>query len=265
MAKAQLKNIHRLIKEAAKEVPAAESFAADLALATQKMHAKHQRSPSKSYKPSSMVCVRNMYFQVIGATMDPEYTSAELIGIMESGSTRHEAIQAVIASMKEFKIDCEYIDVGEYIKEKQLTHLEVVSKVGFETKLYHKNLNISFMCDGILLYKGKYYILEIKTESIHKFAAREAVEPLHIPQASTYALCIEINNIMFVYECRDNTAKKVYEVEITDSGKFDILSKIETSDSFVKKMVPPPMPPDIPKKICSYCRYKAECRKAGKN
>ena len=38
-----------------------------------------------------------------------------------------------------------------------------------ETKLYHKKLNMSFMTDGIIRYKGKYFIFEFKKETSDKF------------------------------------------------------------------------------------------------
>ena len=264
MAKHVLKNIHRLIGEAVKETPPEESFAADLTSAIEKLHANQQRTPSQSYKPSSMSCVRNMYFQVVGAPQDADRETAELIGILQTGTSRHDTLQGIIASMRTLGMDCDYLDVADYIKEKQLNHLEIVSKRGYETKLYHKDLNISFMCDGIIKYRGQYFILEIKTESIHKFVSRSGVDPSHYPQASTYALCLEINEVMFVYECRDNTAKKVYRLFVTDLAKYEVLAKIELADSHVTKMTPPPIPADLPKKVCSYCRYKSECRKAGK-
>lgn len=264
MAKQALRNIHRLIGEAKKETPHEQSFLADLNTSIEKMNAASGRVPSRSYKPSSMQCVRNMYFQVVGATQDDERATAELVGMMQSGSSRHEELQRVISSMKDFGVDCIYVDVATYIAENKLDYLTVVSKQGFETKLYHKGLNISFLCDGLLLYRGVYYILEIKTESMYKWQTRTGVAEAHIPQGATYALCFGINKVLFVYECRDNTSKKSYILEITDEMKYDVMGKIETSDAYVAKMVPPPKPLDLPKNVCAYCSYKAECRKAGK-
>jgi CRISPR/Cas system-associated exonuclease Cas4 (RecB family) len=46
--------------------------------------------------------------------------------------------------------------------------------------------------------------------------------------------------------------------------KYDkVLGKIEECDSYVKRLIPPPKPADVTKKICQYCDYKSLCRKAG--
>ena len=47
--------------------------------------------------------------------------------------------------------------------------LEIVGQSGMECKLYHKKLNMSFMCDGIIKYKSKYFIFEFKTETANKW------------------------------------------------------------------------------------------------
>ena len=265
MARQSLKNIHRLIQAATNEMPISQQFVADLKASIEKQHTLEGRKPSKSYKPSSMTCIRNMYFQVVGAEADEERANACLVGIVQTGSDRHDKLQEAITRMKEFGMECEYIDVAEFVRIRGLDYLEVVSKQGFETKLYHKDLNMSFLCDGIIKYKGQYYILEIKTETIYKWQSRDGVAEEHIPQGTAYATCLGINQVMFLYENRDNCDKKAYVLEITDDMKYDlIVSKIEECDRYVKRLIPPPKPEDITRKTCQYCNYKAECRKAGK-
>ena len=264
MARQSLKNIHRLIQAATNEMPISQQFVADLKASIEKQHTLEGRKPSKSYKPSSMTCIRNMYFQVVGAEADEERANACLVGIVQTGSDRHDKLQEAITHMKEFGMECEYIDVAEFVRIRGLDYLEVVSKQGFETKLYHKDLNISFLCDGIIKYKGQYYILEIKTETIYKWQSRDGVAEEHIPQGTAYATCLGINQVMFLYENRDNCDKKAYVLEITDDMKYDlIVSKIEECDGYVSRLIPPPKPKDITRKDCQYCRYKTECRRAG--
>lgn len=264
MAKQSLKNIFKLIEAATDVLPIEDQFVADLKAAIEKQDALISRKPSQSYKPSSMKCIRNMYFQVTGAEQDDQRGNYCLIGIVQSGSDRHERLQEAISKMKDFGMDCEYIDAAEYAKANKLDHLEVVSKQGYETKFYHKDLNISFLCDGIIRYKGHYYILEIKTETIHKWQTRKEVDPEHHAQASTYSVCLGLNKVMFVYENRDNCDKKAYLFEVPDEMKLGIVSKIEECDQYVKIFTPPPIPEDITKKTCQYCNYKTLCRKVGK-
>ncbi len=264
MSRQSLKNISRLIKIATEEVPLNEQFINDLKLSIEKQQQTENRKPSKSYKPSSMHCVRNMYFQIVGAETDEERINACLIGILQTGSDRHEKLQEAISFMKSFGLDCEYIDVAEFINLRNLDYLEIVGRQGFETKLYHKDLNISFLCDGIIKYKGQYFILEIKTETIHKWFSRVGIAEEHIPQGTAYSVCLGIDQVMFLYENRDNCDKKAYILQITNDMKYDyVISKIEQTEEYVKKLIPPPKPENITKKDCQYCPYKTECKKAG--
>lgn len=263
MARTRLKNIHRLITEATKLVPVHESFVADLNVAIEKRDSANSRIPSKSYKPSSMKCIRNMYFQIVGADVDVERANACLVGICESGTDRHERIQSAVCSMKDFGIDCEYINVADFVKEHNLTDLEIRDQKGFETKLYNKRYNISFMCDGIIKYKGKYYILEIKTESIYKWQSRNEVAEEHVSQGTAYSVSFGIDDVLFLYECRDTCDKKAFILEITPEMKMELVTKIEECDQYVCTLSVPPKPQDLPRKVCGYCSYKTQCRAAG--
>ncbi len=259
-----LKNVMRLIDAATATLPPEKSFVADLTAAIEKADAAGGRTPSKSYKPSSMQCIRNMYFQMTGTERDEERGSACLVGICESGSDRHDRIQSAVSMMKKFNMDCEYIDVEKFIKMRGLDYLNVISKVGHETKLFHTGLKMSFMCDGIIKYKGQYYILEIKTESIYKWQSRTGVAEEHIPQGTAYSVSFGIDQVMFLYENRDNCDKKAFILEVTEEMKYDhVISKIEECDGYVSRLIPPPKPKDVSKKTCNYCSYKGACRKAG--
>lgn len=263
MARQILKNIHRLIEDAQKEQPINESFVADLNAAIEKVDAENTRPPSQSYKPSSLGCIRNMYFQLTAVIPDSERRNSNLIGICESGSDRHERLQAAISKMKNIGIDCEYIDVANFVKSRGLNDLVIREKNGFETKLYHKSLNMSFMCDGIIRYKKQYFILEIKTESVYKWQGRRGVADEHKAQGTAYSVCLGLDKVMFLYENRDNCDKKAYVLEITTEMKEALISKIAECDKYVSALTPPPIPLDIQKRDCNYCRYKTECRRLG--
>ncbi len=142
--------------------------------------------------------------------------------------------------------------------------MEVVRQDGFETLIYHKSLNMRFKCDGIIRYKGQYFILEIKTESIYKWQNRQGIAEEHIAQGTSYATAFGVNKVMFLYENRDMCGKKAYILEVTNDMKMDlVIGKIEEADYYVKRLVPPPKPEDLPRNTCTYCPYKTECRKAG--
>ena len=205
-----LKNICRLIESVQEELPLEQAFLGDLKRSIELTNKAEGRPPSLTYKPSSMNCIRNMYYQVTGQEQDDGETPYTLVGICNSGSDIHERIQGYVARMKDNDIDCEYVDVGEYVKSRGLEDIEVVSKQGMETKLYHKKYNVSFLCDGIIRYRGKYYILELKTESAYKWQGRKGVDPKHYNQGTAYSMMLEIPQVVFIYINRDILDMKAF-------------------------------------------------------
>lgn len=263
MARSQaLLNVLNLIDAAKEELPVEQQFLQDLKASIEKQDEKGARKASKTYKPSSLHCIRNMYFQITGADAKGDRATSELVGICESGTDRHDRIQRAVMAMKDTGIDCEYVNVAEFVTERNLTDLDIVSQQGNETKLYNKVLNISFLCDGIIRYKGKYYILEIKTETANKFWDRKEVNPDHILQGTAYSVNLGLDDVLFLYECRDNCAKKAFMLHVTDKMKQDLVGKITECDIYVTNMVVPPRPDDVSKKACAYCGYADLCKRS---
>ena len=262
MARSQaLKNLFNLIDASVEELPVEQQFLNDLRASIEMNDVKNARKPSQSYKPSSMNCIRNMYFQMTGAECEGDRASSELIGICESGTDRHDRIQKAVMAMKENNIDCEYIDVAQYVRTHGLTdRLDIVSQQGNETKLFNKEYQMSFLCDGIIRYKGKYYILEIKTETSNKFWDRTNVNPGHLNQGTAYSVSLDIDDVLFLYECRDTCNKKAYMLHVTDSMKQDLIYKILECNGYVERNVPPPKP-ELDKKTCAYCSYSQLCKR----
>lgn len=262
-----LSNILNLVDAAKEELPIERQFLCDLTASIEKQEELNSRKPSQTYKPSSLHCIRNMYYQVTGAVGKNDRATSELIGICESGTDRHERIQNAVMKMKDTGIDCEYMDVAEFVKSRQnggkLMNLEIVAQQGNETKLFNKALNMSFLCDGIISYKGKYYILEIKTESASKFWDRKDVNPDHVLQGTAYSINFDIDRVIFLYECRDNCSKKAFMLEVTDKMKQDLLGKITECDDYVSRFSCPPRPTDLGKNTCAYCQYSELCKVEG--
>ena len=217
--------------------------------------------PTRRYKPSAMNCLRSMYYQVTGANLDKQsQRTSDFYGICESGTDRHKRIQYAITRMKDFGVDCEYMDVSTYIKENNIQHLVVESVEEFETKVYDKDRNIVFLCDGLIKYKGKMYILEIKTESSYKWLDRHYVDDKHLHQAYTYSLELGVDNVLFMYENRDVCTKKPYILHVTDENRQYIEDRIKSCDSYIKQKVVPPKDETISARICQYCDYRTQCK-----
>ena len=261
MGKTALKSLLSMVGEAEMTSPIAQSFLNSLIQSIEKTANKNAYLPSAHYKPSSMNCIRNMYYQMVKTPLDPDIKEAPLVGIGESGTDRHERIQKAIIDMKENGYDCEYLDVAEYVKEHNLEDIIVKGKRGIETQLFNAKYNLSFLCDGIIKFKGEYYIFEFKTEASRKFVNREGVDNNHINQATAYSLSLGIDNVLFLYENRDLCTKKAFLLTVTQKMKDKLTCLICTCDEYLEMGIVPPKPADITTKVCQYCAYKSKCRK----
>ena len=163
--------------------------------------------------------------------------------------------------MQKNGIDCVYIDIAEFIKNRNLTDIEIKEKCGMETKLYLPKYNMSFMTDGIIKYKSKYFIFEFKTETAEKFYKRTGVDEKHYNQAIAYSLAFQLSNILFIYENRNTLDKKAYIFEVTDEMKNNMIERLNYCNNCVKENQIPPKPNDTQKNICNYCEYKTVCKK----
>lgn len=263
MARNSLKGICKLIDQANDKLSPEQSFLADLKRSIEMSADEERRKPSQTYKPSSMKCIRNMYYQRVGAEPDVELSSYCSVGICNSGSDIHIRVQTAVEKMKDHGIDCEYIDVADFVTSRGLDYLEIVSKSGMETKLFHKTLNMSFMCDGIIRYKNHYYILEIKTEASFKWSNRTDTDPAHYNQGAAYSVAFNIPEVLFLYVNRDILDMKAYRFIPTNEMKEELVGTIEECDGYVSRLICPPKPADLPRSVCNYCSYKTLCRKDG--
>lgn len=263
MARNSLKNVMRLIETVKETLPPEQDFLNDLKRSIELTDEKNYRLPSKTYKPSGMNCIRASYYQIMGIQPDVASSNYSLVGICNSGTDIHVRIQTAVSLMCLNGMDCYYMDVAEYVKSRELEDLEIISQNGMETKLYHKKLNLSFMCDGIIKYKNHYYILELKTESSFKFMNRKDVDPSHYKQATAYSLAFGIDQVLFVYINRDVLDMKAFMFNVTDEMKQNLIGYIEECDGYISRMIVPPKPDDVPKKACNYCMYKTQCKKDG--
>lgn len=269
MAQQSRRKLSRLINQAVVAQPLNKAFLTDLMSAIEQHDKKHRRKPSQYYKPSSFVCLRQMYFMRVGETPDDMRTEYNAVGMADTGTRRHEAIQEVLMEMKDLGYDWEYLDVAEYLAEKhsqgKCLDIEVVGKRGAETKLFHKTLNISFMCDGILrrVSTGRDYLFEFKNQVSFKYNGKECVDKEHIDQVSTYCMALDLDEAFVVYENRDTCNLECPEIfQVTEEMKQRQVDKILECESYVERLIPPPAHNTT--KPCRWCSYQTSCKKVGK-
>lgn len=265
-----MRNLHRLISGARTETPVADIFLHDLEkiIAESEHDSRQKKVISTHYKPSALNCLRQMFYYKRGEEVDKTQTrDAAMIGILQSGTDRHARLQDAMLKMKKLTGGrWEYIDVAEYLKEKKIKDVVVKGKNGIETKCYNSTYDLSFQCDGILKYtdaKGnvKYFILEIKTENSRKFYVRRKHEEKHENQGVCYSLLFGIDEVLFLYECRDDCNKKTYVFKVETKHKDKVVAQLENCNTFLKQKRLPPKINNTT--ICKWCDYFSRCRKDG--
>jgi CRISPR/Cas system-associated exonuclease Cas4 (RecB family) len=260
--KKSFSNLAKMITEATRQKPIEEEFLYMLEESIVRHDLSERRKPSQTFKPSSLGgCLRSVYYEVTGADLDPDTTTtASSVGIRESGTDRHIRIQTAIARMKSMGYPYEYMDVEEYLKKHPQKGTRVVEKNGMETKVYNEILNLSFMCDGILLRNGVYYVLEIKTETSNKAYNRIDPEPKHKIQATCYSIAFSIPRVIYIYENRDVCTKKSFLYVVSEEDKFEkVIAPIEEVNNHIEMRTLPPKTTN--KKECRYCNYQEKCRR----
>lgn len=258
-----------LVNTSVNSQPINKTFLTDVMAAIELRDMRGRRKPSKWYKPSSLTCRRQMYFTRIGMDVDGRRTEYTGVGMADTGTRRHVAIQDALLQMKDLGFDWEYVDVAEYIKLKQsqgkCLDIKVADKRGAETHLYHSTLYLSFMCDGIIrkISTGDYYLFEFKNQISFKYADKEHVDKEHVDQVSTYCLALDLDKALVLYENRDTCALECPEVfEVTEEMKQSQVNKILECESYVERLTPPPAHENT--KVCRWCPYQIACKKAGK-
>lgn len=262
MGRTSLRAVLGLVNRETMKEPA-QAFLDDLIYVIQKPNYDPNWRQSPWYKPSSMGCTREMYYIRTQEAPNPstEPNSYELIGMAESGSARHDSIQHWIAAMKDAGIDCEYVDVETYVKQRNLP-IKIIEKKGMETKCFDPRYNMSFLTDGIVRYRGRYFIFEFKTETSMKWNRRTMIEDKHVYQGCAYALSFGISQVIFVYENRDTCAKKAYLLEATpELIRQRVVNPMEVCEKSIRRKVVPCRPDRCPD---NYCPYSNACMRDGK-
>lgn len=246
-----------LIRNKVEILPVEDVFITDLKAVVAACNPPSKRSVH--FKPSSLHCMRIMYFDRIQAPLDSELGNYNGIRICETGSNSHESIQSYVAKMTKYGKDWEWVDVEQYVKDHHLDYLQIRNKKEFETHLLDTRYDISFLCDGIVKHAGKYYILEIKTETDDKGFGRNSADEYHKYQSVSYSLSLGINDILWLYEERNFCTPKSFHTIVTDEDRLKLVQRFECVEQAVKDLVPPARCDS--RKTCTYCPYKTECKK----
>ena len=235
----------------------AKSFLAQLSYTIENSQEEH--IPSKTFKPSSLRCMRAAVMQVLGLQVDDTKQSETSIGVTSAGTFIHQDIQRYCTLMK----SCGYVNVGDYVREKKLPLIirrEANFENGeYETKLYSREYNISFLCDGIIKHEDDYYILEIKSINSQGMYKLDGVPEKYKTQATAYSQLLSIPKVLFLFVNRDLFNKKTFLFSPTREEIRNFWENIKYGNDCVKNNIIPPMPKESGNKFCQYCEYRKTC------
>jgi len=217
------------------------------------------RTPSRTFAPSSMRCKRISWFRLRGVEPEPEtIVDRSLNFTAQMGTACHQAIQEILSK----KLGADWIDVADYLKEFQPTYEYTCIKNEYETQVeITKPIPIKFAPDGIIFWKGKYWLLEIKTSEYSSFDKLSAPKPQHIDQIKTYATILGIHNVLVLYQDRMYGKLKCYEVTVSDTdmkSTWDIFYDVQRHVEM--NIAPEKLPSGDIWCSPSRCRYYNKCK-----
>lgn len=215
------------------------------------------RIPSRTFAPSQIRCKRVSWFRLRGVLPEQEESANRSLDFTAKiGTACHQNIQQILIK----QLGKDWIDVEEYMKSANLPYKYTCTKCEFETKVEIEDPPIKFAPDGIIFYKGKYRLLEIKTSEYSSFDKLIDAKPQHIDQVVCYGTLLNLPDVLFLYQDRMYGNLKCFEHHITDGEMIIMRTMIKEVQHCVEKNIAPPKPEDT--KYCSpsYCRYYNKCR-----
>lgn len=251
-------------------LPPNQVFLAELIVAIESSAVKHGAG-SSFYSPSSMQCIRQMYYKRTGEPRDASPVNYGDVGCAATGTARHEHIQDALIYLSKGSSRFKYIDVAEYVNHKQrvgkCTQLILGPKLGAEQQLIDEKRHIRFQCDGIIydIQDKEFYLFEFKNQISFKALNKQSVDVAHHNQVAIYCAELDLNKALVTYEDRNSCTLYVPEVfEVTDYEKARIYEKVDSCENMVKQAIIPARPDDLSSATCRYCNYKSKCKADGK-
>lgn len=222
---------------------------------------KASEPSSRTFAPSSIRCKRKSWFRLRGVEPDqPKSADRVLNFTADLGTACHEVIQS---NLKAYLREA-WIDVAEYLKQFPIPYEYEVTAHNLETRVKILNPPIRFACDGIIFWKGKYWLLEIKTCDHSSFVDLTDPKPQHIDQIKCYSSLLNISNVLVLYQDRQYGDLKCYELTVSESE----MQAVKDDFQYVMDMVEANLAPEgLPKGDgwCTpgQCPYYKKCKSWG--
>lgn len=215
------------------------------------------RVPSRTFAPSQVRCKRVSWFRLREVMPElEEKVDRKLDFTAQIGTACHHRIQEVLSKA----LGDSWIDVEEYLNTHGCQYDYTCTKNGYETMIQISNPPVKFAPDGIIFFKGQYWLLEIKTSEYSSFDRLSETKSQHLDQIKCYCTLLGIHNVLVLYQDRLYGDLKCYEEHITDGDMLLTRLMFQEVMECVDKNIAPPRPED--RRYCSpsYCRYYNVCK-----
>lgn len=225
----------------------------DNEIIAQNAEPKHQ-----TFAPSAFRCPRVSWFRLRGVQPDkPAKPDRVMQFTADIGTACHELIQSRLSTA----LKDDWIDVGKYLEESKVQYKYELEKSGYETHIEIFDPPVRFACDGIVRWRGEYYLLEIKTSEFSSWDELTSAKPQHIDQIKFYATLLNLDKVLVMYQDRQYGEIKCYEMHISSVDKQEILNKIKYVQEMVEcNLAPSKLPKDDPWCTAAHCPYYQKCK-----
>ena len=219
---------------------------------------RESQLPTRTFAPSQIRCKRVSWFRLRGVAPEPETSVDQATNFTAIvGTACHQHIQGILSK----RLGAAWIDVEDYFSLNNFAYKFSCNKNGYETQItITEPVPVKFAPDGIIYWKDKYWLLEIKTSEYSSFEKLTGPKPQHIDQVKCYATLLGLHNVLMIYQDRMYGGVKCYEVKITDADMQETWDMFKEVQDCVVSNIAPERP--IDRKYCTptYCRYYTKCK-----
>ena len=233
---------------------------------TDEITAHNSRPKHQTIAPSSFRCDRINWFRIRGVEPDAiKKVDVALDFTAQLGTACHEMIQRRLSE----KLGTDWLSVEDHLKEVSLSRPEYVyntEQSGYETKVeLIKPYPVTFAVDGLIMWKGKKYLVEIKTSEFSTFNDLVEPKPRHIDQIKCYATILNLSNVLVIYMDRQYGDIKCFELNMTASDERYVWDKMQRIvDAVESNLAPDPLPKGDSNCTRSMCPYFDKCAEWGR-
>lgn len=230
-----------------------------------KIKEKASQPSHRTFAASAFRCDRRSWFRLRGVEPDaPKVADYTLSFTAEIGTACHRIIQSNLKDA----LGSDWISVDDWITSIDFPYDYTVetSKDGLEHLIEIKSpYPIRFACDGIIKWKGHYYLLEIKTSEFSSWDKQCDAKEEHIDQVKCYSALLKLDGVLFLYQDRQYGQLKCYEEKMTYVDHIQVIRRFEyVIDMVNKNLAPDPLPKGDKWCTPSMCPYFKKCAEYGR-